>query len=57
MRISIPEQAIRGLVALMLIWKLPEVYWTGIIVGVVVLLWHARQSRNAKPEEPIPVRV
>ena len=57
MRISIPEQAIRGLVALMLIWKLPEVYWTGIIVGVVVLLWHARQSRNAKPEEPIPVKV
>ncbi len=57
MRISIPEQAIRGLVALMLIWKLPEVYWTGIIVGVVVLLWHARQSRNAKPEEPIPGKV
>ena len=57
MRISIPEQAIRGLVALMLIWKLPEVYWTGIIVGVVVLLWHARQSRHAKPEEPIPGKV
>ena len=57
MRISIPEQAIRGLVALMLIWKLPEVYWTGIIVGVVVLLWHARQSRHAKPEELIPGKV
>jgi TRAP-type uncharacterized transport system fused permease subunit len=57
MRISAPEQVIRGLIALMLIWKSPEVYWVGIIVSLIVLFWHARKSKNAKPEEPVPDKI
>jgi hypothetical protein len=41
----------------MLIWKLPEVYWAGIVVGLVVLFWHARKSNNAKSEEPLPDKI
>jgi TRAP-type uncharacterized transport system fused permease subunit len=53
-KISVPEQVIRGLIALLVIWKLPEVYWIGIVLGVIVLFWHARRSKNIKAEEPIP---
>ena len=52
MRISVSEQIIRGLISLLVIWKLPEVYWVGIILGVIVLFWHARRSKNIKAEEP-----
>ncbi|HIF59722.1 MAG TPA: hypothetical protein EYQ26_09560 [Rhodospirillales bacterium] len=53
-KISVSEQLIRGLIALLVIWKLPEVYWIGIVLGVIVLFWHARRSKNIKAEEPIP---
>ena len=54
MRISVPEQLIRGLIALLVIWKLPEVYWIGIVLGAIVLFWHGRKSKNIRAEEPIP---
>ena len=54
MRISVPEQLIRGLIALLVIWKLPEVYWIGIVLGAIVLFWHGRKSKNIRVEEPTP---
>ena len=54
MRISAPEQIIRCLIALMVIWNLPQVYWTGIALGVIVLLWHARKAKNTNGDEPSP---
>ena len=50
--ISIPEQVVRGVIALMLVWSLPEIHWAGIILGVIVLFWHARKAKNTEPVEP-----
>jgi hypothetical protein len=54
MKISVPEQIIRCLIALLVIWKLPEVYWIGIVLGAIVLFWHGRKSKNIRAKEPIP---
>ena len=54
MKISAPEQILRGLIALLVIWKLPEVYWTGIALGAIVLLWHARKAKKTDMDESSP---
>jgi TRAP-type uncharacterized transport system fused permease subunit len=54
MRISATEQIIRGLIAILVIWNLPQVYWTGIALGVIVLLWHARKANNTNGDETSP---
>jgi TRAP transporter 4TM/12TM fusion protein len=53
MIISFPEQVIRGLIALMLVWKLPEIYWAGVALGLIVLFWHGINSQKVKVKKPI----
>jgi TRAP-type uncharacterized transport system fused permease subunit len=53
MIISFPEQVIRGLIALMLVWKLPEIYWAGVALGIIVLFWHGINSQKVKVKKPI----
>ena len=54
MRISAPEQVLRGLIALLVIWNLPQVYWTGIVLGATVLLWHAGRAKKTNMDKPFP---
>ncbi len=54
MRISAPEQILRGLIALLVIWNLPQVYWTGIALGAIVLLWHAGRAKKTNMDESSP---
>ena len=54
MRISAPEQVLRGLIALLVIWNLPQVYWTGIALGATVLLWHAGRAKKTNMDKPFP---
>ena len=54
MRISAPEQILRGLIALLVIWNLPQVYWTGIALGAIVLLWHAGRAKKTNMDKSSP---
>ena len=54
MRISAPEQILRGLIALLVIWNLPQVYWTGIALGAIVLLWHAGRAKKTNMDKTFP---
>lgn len=57
MIISLPEQIIRGLIALMLVWEMPEIYWVGVAAGIIVLFWHAKKSKLISAKEPITNKI
>ena len=57
MIISLPEQIIRGLIALMLVWKMPEIYWVGVAAGIIVLVWHAKKSKLISAKEPFTDKI
>jgi TRAP-type uncharacterized transport system fused permease subunit len=42
--ISSLEQVGRILVAILLVWKLPEVYAVGLILAALILVFHARKA-------------
>ncbi len=52
MRIAPFEQVVRGFIAVMLVWATPEVYWVGIVGGIIVILWHAKKAQNIQVDKP-----
>ena len=52
MRIAPFEQVVRGFIAVMLVWATPEVYWVGIVGGIIVILWHAKKAQNTQVDKP-----
>jgi TRAP transporter 4TM/12TM fusion protein len=49
--ISLMEQICRILVAILLVWKLPEVYAVGLILAALILVLHARKATVLQSKE------